>query len=406
MKSIFRITSNSIHKWTNTKPHSISLISTTNRYFTGIAPKLTPEKLKEISTGPGLQDFLSDTDTDNIDSPLHIKPGLAGRTQSTDTNTTKQPSNLGQKFKRNPKSQNRKPEWLKAKLPNSENYKKLHKTVSSLNLATVCEEARCPNVGECWGGNEYGIATATIMLMGDTCTRACRFCNVKTSKTPPPLDENEPMRVAKAILDWGLDYVVLTSVDRDDISDGGASHISDTVSAIKLGDNAPYVEVLTPDFQGSEYSIEKIVNSGLDVFAHNVETVKDLTSRVRDRRADYYQSLNVLKYAKQYSNNIDRKLLTKTSIMLGCGESDEQVMEGMNDLREYNVDVVTFGQYLQPSRGHMKVEEYVHPDKFEYWKQIADDMGFLYCASGPLVRSSYKAGEFFLRDYLHKQTNK
>ena len=166
------------------------------------------------------------------------------------------------------------------------------------------------------------------------------------------------------------------------------------------------MEVLTPDFEGNERSIEYVVASGLDVFAHNVETVRDLTRKVRDRRADYEQSLNVLKYAKECGKTMDRgNVVTKTSIMLGCGESDEQVQETLNDLREYNVDVVTFGQYLQPSRGHMKVEEYVHPDKFDYWKSIADDMGFLYCASGPLVRSSYKAGEFFLRDYLNKQTN-
>ena len=166
------------------------------------------------------------------------------------------------------------------------------------------------------------------------------------------------------------------------------------------------MEVLTPDFEGNQKAIEYVVRSGLDVFAHNVETVRGLTSKVRDRRADYQQSLDVLKYAKDCSKDMDRKkLVTKTSIMLGCGESDEQVEETLKDLREYNVDVVTFGQYLQPSRGHMKVEAYVHPDKFEHWKKMADNMGFLYCASGPLVRSSYKAGEFFLRDYLNKQTN-
>eukprot|EP01083_Nonionella_stella_P079189 217075_1 len=343
---------------------------------------------------------------DNQQSPLHIQPGHAGRSSTAHPNNTDSPSNLGQKFKRNPKSQNRKPEWLKAQIPTGDHYKKLHKTVSSLNLATVCEEARCPNIGECWGGNEHGIATATIMLMGDTCTRACRFCNIKTSKTPPALDANEPYRVAKAILEWGLDYVVLTSVDRDDLDDGGARHIGDTVIAIKAGDNAPHVEVLTPDFEGNEQSIDYVVGSGLDVFAHNVETVRELTPKVRDRRASYTQSLNVLQYAKTSAVNMNKSLLTKTSIMLGCGESDDAVKQTLDDLKEYGVDVVTFGQYLQPSRSHMKVEEYVHPDKFEYWKEVAQNMNFLYCASGPLVRSSYKAGEYFLKDYLQKQTNK
>ena len=218
------------------------------------------------------------------------------------------------------------------------------------------------------------------------------------------MDPNEPYRVAKAILEWGLDYVVLTSVDRDDLEDGGAHHIGQTVMALKKGDPAPWVEVLTPDFEGNQKSIEYVVQSGLDVFAHNVETVKSLTPKVRDRRADYQQSLNVLKYAKQCGDvGRDRRLITKPSIMLGCGESDDEVQKTMDDLREYGVDVVTFGQYLQPSRSHMKVAEYVHPEKFEKWKRVADSMGFLYCASGPLVRSSYKAGEFFLRDYLQKQ---
>jgi len=352
-----------------------------------------------------------DDDNDNSnrtseDSSLRIKPGYAGRTSNVDNQSASDisPSNLGQKFKRNPRSQHRKPEWLKAAIPNGENYRKLHETVSSLNLATVCEEARCPNIGECWGGNESGVATATIMLMGDTCTRACRFCNIKTAKAPPPLDENEPYRVGKAILEWGLDYVVLTSVDRDDLSDGGAKHIADTVFTIKQGDKAPYVEVLTPDFQGQHSSIECVIDSGLDVFAHNVETVRSLTPRVRDRRADYDQSLRVLQYAKQYAHEqkVNTALITKTSIMLGCGESDADVQQTLQDLRAHHVDVVTFGQYLQPSRKHMKVDAYVEPTKFEHWKTVAEEMGFLYCASGPLVRSSYKAGEYFLRDYLNK----
>ena len=170
--------------------------------------------------------------------------------------------------------------------------------------------------------------------------------------------------------------------------------------------NAPWVEVLTPDFLGNEQSIECVVESGLDVFAHNVETVRGLTSRVRDRRADYDQSLKVLRFAKESAKGMDKELVTKTSVMLGCGEKDDEIKQTMEDLREFGVDVVTFGQYLQPSRGHMKVEEYVHPDRFEHWREEAEAMGFLYCASGPLVRSSYKAGEFFLKQYLQKRTRK
>ena len=213
--------------------HCVQYLKCNKYKFTGIAPKLSPEKLREIYDGPGLEDFINNND-DDINSPLYIQPKSAGRSNTNKNINDTTANNLGQKFKRYPKSINRKPDWLKATIPNSENYKKLHKTVTSLNLATVCEEARCPNIGECWGGNENGTATATIMLMGDTCTRACSFCNIKTSKTPPPLDINEPYRVAKAILEWGLDYVVLTSVDRDDLDDGGAIHIGNTVKAIKV----------------------------------------------------------------------------------------------------------------------------------------------------------------------------
>lgn len=288
-----------------------------------------------------------------------------------------------------------------------------------MHIKIVCEEARCPNIGDCWGGNESETATATIMLMGDTCTRACRFCNIKTSKTPLPLDVNEPKRVGRAIREWGLDYVVLTSVDRDDILDGGASHIAHTVQYIKerisnadVNEVIPFVEVLTPDFNGDEKCIQIVIDSGLDVFAHNIETVEELTPVVRDRRAKYHQSLHVLKYAKEYSKNkiIDnderRPLITKTSIMLGCGENESQVCQTLHDLRYISdVDVITFGQYLQPSNRHMKVEEYVTPDVFEYYKEIAEkEFKFLYVASGPLVRSSYKAGEYFLKHYLENKT--
>jgi len=288
-----------------------------------------------------------------------------------------------------------KPSWLKAEPPKGENYERLKNTVKGLGLATVCEEARCPNIGECWGGKQ-GTATATIMLMGDTCTRGCRFCAVKTSRTPPPLDPDEPRKVAEAIHKWGLDYVVLTSVDRDDLPDGGAAHIAETVRRLKTGDKVPLVEVLTPDFQGKLELVALVANSGLDVYAHNVETVEALTPFVRDYRAGYRQSLKVLEHAKKVRPN----LITKSSIMLGCGETDEQVRQTLRDLREHGVDVVTFGQYLRPSPRHMKVAAYITPDKFQHWREEAEAMGFLYVASGPLVRSSYRAGEFFLEHHL------
>jgi lipoyl synthase len=294
-----------------------------------------------------------------------------------------------------------KPAWLKAEPPTSANYHALKSTVKSLGLATVCEEARCPNIGECWGGKE-GTATATIMLMGDTCTRGCRFCAVKTSNTPAPLDIDEPRKVSEAILKWGLDYVVLTSVDRDDLSDGGAAHIAKTVHLLKNNPDfskPPLVEVLTPDFSGNTQHVHQVAESGLDVFAHNIETTEACTRFVRDRRANYRQSLSVLKYVKQKFP----KLITKTSIMLGCGETDDEIRQTLSDLREIDVNVVTFGQYLRPTKRHMKVESYVTPEAFARWQTEAEALGFLYVASGPLVRSSYKAGEFFLKNVLEKR---
>lgn len=291
-----------------------------------------------------------------------------------------------------------KPRWLKAQPADSENYKQLRETVRELGLATVCEEARCPNIGECWGGGAEKTATATIMIMGDTCTRGCRFCSVKTSRAPPPLDPNEPEKVATAIAKWGLDYVVLTSVDRDDLPDQGSDHFRQVI--VKLKEKKPdlLVEALTPDFQGQKELIHHVATSGLDVYAHNLETVEHLTSRVRDHRANYQQSLEVLRYVK----SLGIGCLTKTSIMLGLGETDEDVRKTLQDLRSIECDVVTFGQYLQPTKKHLPVKEYVTPEKFDQWQIEADAMGFTYVASGPLVRSSYKAGEFFLKNYLRE----
>lgn len=281
------------------------------------------------------------------------------------------------------------------KIPAGENYNTLKQTLRGLKLNTVCEEAKCPNIGECWGG-EKGTATATIMLMGDTCTRGCRFCAVKTSRTPGPLDPHEPNNTATAIAQWGLDYVVLTSVDRDDLKDGGASHFAETVRLIKEKKPEILVECLTGDFGGDLKQVELMATCGLDVYAHNVETVASLQRWVRDRRANYKQSLSVLAHAKKTNPN----LITKTSIMLGHGETDEEVLQTFQDLLDIGVDCVTLGQYLQPTKRHMKVDTYVTPEKFEFWRETGEKMGFKYVASGPFVRSSYKAGEFYLKNLL------
>jgi len=293
------------------------------------------------------------------------------------------------------------PPWLQTEIPIGKNFFKLKESLRGLNLHTVCEEAKCPNIGECWGGGENRTATATIMVLGDTCTRGCRFCSVKTSKSPPPPDPNEPVNTAKAITAWGLDYVVLTSVDRDDMPDGGARHFAQTVREIKKRNSSMLVECLTPDFRGDLSCVDEIVTSGLDVYAHNVETVAELQSSVRDPRANYKQSLSVLERAKKSSE----PLLTKTSIMLGLGESDEQVMRVLKDLRDIDVDCLTLGQYMQPTKRHLKVKEYVTPEKFKHWEDVGNELGFQYTASGPLVRSSYKAGEFFITNILKNRRN-
>nr|XP_014090847.1 lipoyl synthase, mitochondrial [Bactrocera oleae] len=288
------------------------------------------------------------------------------------------------------------PPWLKTTIPMGKNFAKIKTQLRELKLATVCEEARCPNIGECWGGGEHGTQTATIMLMGDTCTRGCRFCSVKTARKPPPLDSAEPVNTAKAIASWGLDYIVLTSVDRDDLTDGGSNHIAETVREIKARNPNIFVECLVPDFRGDLKCVATIANSGLDVYAHNIETVEKLTPFVRDRRAHYRQTLAVLQQAKRFNP----KLITKSSIMLGLGETDAEIEQTMRDLREAGVECLTLGQYMQPTNRHLKVIEYVTPEKFKHWEQRGNELGFLYTASGPLVRSSYKAGEFFITSIL------
>lgn len=294
------------------------------------------------------------------------------------------------------------PEWLKTPIPaGNKNYKKIKSDLRGLGLHTVCEEARCPNISDCWGGDNKNAATATIMLMGDTCTRGCRFCSVKTNRKPAALDPHEPEHTAEALARWGLGYVVLTSVDRDDLADGGARHFAETISKIKQKKPGLLVEALTGDFRGDLDMVKIVADSGLDVYAHNVETVEGLTPYVRDRRATFRQSLKVLNHVKDVRG--DEGIITKTSIMLGLGEQEEEVTDALRELRKARVDVVTFGQYMRPTKRHLKVEKYVTPDEFEMWRQRALDMGFLYVASGPLVRSSYKAGEAFIENVLKKR---
>lgn len=286
-----------------------------------------------------------------------------------------------------------KPEWLRVRYPAGENYEKIKNILRQHNLHTVCEEAHCPNVAECWGGG-----TATFMLMGDTCTRGCRFCMVKSGNPHGVLDVLEPLKVAKTIADLGLKYVVITSVDRDDLPDGGASHFAATIKAIKQQDPDVITEVLIPDFQGNIEDVRKVVNAGPEVLAHNIETTEPLTPKARDPRATYGQSLNVLKTIKELNPSI----YSKSSIMLGLGETESDLVKAMRDLRSVNVDILTLGQYLRPSKGHLPVTEFVSPDRFEHYQEVAEQLGFLYVASGPFVRSSYRAGEFFVEALVHK----
>ena len=284
-----------------------------------------------------------------------------------------------------------KPQWLTVLPPQGGNFTELKGLFGNLGLHTVCEEAHCPNVSECWGGG-----TATLMLMGDVCSRACRFCMVTPGKPSGVLDELEPEKVAFALAQMGLKYVVLTSVDRDDLPDQGASHFARTIRLVKEQSPDLLVEVLIPDFQNDLESLRTIVESRPDVIAHNIETTLSLTPSVRDPRAGYWQSLSVLKSIKK----LDRTMHTKSSIMVGLGETEEEVRQSMVHLRGSDVDFLTVGQYLRPSPRHLKVEEYVAPSQFERYAEMGRSLGFRYVASGPLVRSSYRAGEFYIRSLL------
>ncbi len=275
-----------------------------------------------------------------------------------------------------------KPAWLRAPMPIGHGFNSVSETVKEHRLATVCQEAKCPNIGECWNAG-----TATIMLMGSVCTRACRFCSVDTGNPHGWLDAEEPANSARTVQLMKLKYVVLTSVNRDDLPDGGAAHFAACIREIKQLNPQTAVEALTPDFQGVAQDVETVVDSGLEVFAQNIETVKRLTHPVRDPRASYEQTLKVLSHAKQHRPAV----LTKSSLMLGLGETEVEICQTMDDLRSAGVDLLTLGQYLRPTVNHLEVQRWVTPDEFAQYRQWALDRGFLECVSGPLVRSSYRA---------------
>ena len=273
-----------------------------------------------------------------------------------------------------------KPKWIRSRIPSSDTFKSTKEIIKKGNVVTVCEEANCPNLGECWSKKH-----ATFMIMGDTCTRACAFCNVKTGK-PEALDQFEPYRVSQTVKNLELDHVVITSVDRDDLGDGGALHFSKTIDLIRQATPSTTIEVLTPDFLRKNGSLEIVLNSRPDVFNHNLETVPRLYLSIRPG-ARYFNSLKILSDAK----DIMPEVFTKSGLMLGLGETKDEIMQVMDDLRSANVDFLTLGQYLQPSKDHLKVERFVHPDEFDMLRVYGEKLGFRHVASGPLVRSSYHA---------------
>ncbi|MDE0354263.1 MAG: lipoyl synthase [Deltaproteobacteria bacterium] len=286
-----------------------------------------------------------------------------------------------------------KPSWLKVQLPAGAEYNRLKDNFRGLKLHTVCEEARCPNLAECWQSG-----TATIMILGDVCTRGCRFCAVKTARTGVPTDADEPRRVAEALARMNLRYVVITSVDRDDLEDGGAGVFADTIR--ETGRRCPdlIVEALIPDFRGNVRALGKVVAVSPKVIGQNIETVRRLTRYARDARCGYEQTLDVLANVKA----LEPRIYTKSAILLGLGETAGEVLETMRDLRERSVDILTLGQYLQPTRKHVPVAEFVHPDRFREYEEQGMRLGFRYVAAGPMVRSSYRAAEFFVEKMLRR----
>ncbi len=303
---------------------------------------------------------------------------LSGTPQGSATNAPKRLDVVHQEHK---------PPWLKVRAPGGENYAELKKTLRGLDLYTVCEEARCPNMGECWGKG-----TATVMLLGHTCTRGCRFCSVTTGNPRGYVDPREPEHVAKAIAEVGLKYVVLTMVDRDDLLDGGASHMARAVTGLHRLVPDLLVETLVGDFGGRKRDIRVMLDSEPDVYAHNIEVPRRLTPFIRDQRCDYDLSLGTLQQAKEYAP----ERFVKSSIMVGMGETDEEILDTMRDLRDAGVDIVTLGQYLRPTPKHAAVARFVTPEAFSDFERAGYDMGFQFVASGPLVRSSYHAAEGFV----------
>ncbi len=283
-----------------------------------------------------------------------------------------------------------KPEWLKVKIPSGielQTFNKIAIALDKAGLHTVCHEAKCPNAFECWSSG-----TATFLILGDTCTRHCGFCNVKSAKEGKKIDESEPKKIAKAVKEWNLKYGVLTSVDRDDLADFGSRHFAECILEIKKECPDVLVEVLIPDFQGKIEFLETVVKAKPNVIAHNIETVKELQSNVRDKKANYETSLRVLENVKK----LDEKIFTKSSIMLGLDETKEQILSAMNDLRNAGVDFLAIGQYLQPSKKNLPVQRFVSLEEFDFYKSEGKKLGFKFVASAPFVRTSYKAFEFFL----------
>jgi lipoic acid synthetase len=285
------------------------------------------------------------------------------------------------------------PHWVKVKLPGQGEYYDIRRRVGSLRLNTVCEEARCPNIAECWGGG-----TATFMILGDVCTRGCRFCDVTSGKPLAP-DPEEPQNVAAAVAEMKLSYVVITSVDRDDLPDQGSEHFVRVVGALKEAHPELTIELLTPDFRGDETAIERVGKSSADVLGHNLETTRALTRKVRDRRCDYQTSLEVLAHYRA----LGQQHLVKSSLMLGLGEELDDVRQAMHDLRAIGVDWITFGQYLRPSRKHIEVARYLDPSEFDALAAEAKELGFPLVSAGPLVRSSYRAAEQGAKELLTKR---
>jgi lipoic acid synthetase len=279
----------------------------------------------------------------------------------------------------------RKPEWLKVDLPKGEDFKDIRNNLREKGLATVCEEAKCPNISECWSSR-----TATVMILGDTCTRACKFCHVKTGNPKGFINPEEIENTSRMVSIMSLKYVVITSVDRDDLPDHGASHFASVIKRVNQDHPETKVEVLIPDFGGDEVRMRVLAQANPFVIAQNVETVKRLTHPVRDIRAGYEKTLNCLKFYKDHYPHIQ----TKTSLMVGLGETWNEIQETLEDIKKAGVDIVTFGQYLQPSKRHLNVEKFYTPEEFNELKRMALKLGFKFVASGPLVRSSYKAADF------------